>query len=77
MLWVHYFDPHRPYDPPEPYRSRFASAGDPPGDLARDIAAYDAEIAFTDDEMAGCRIFLQAELDEGPRGNSYGVRRGP
>ena len=23
FLWVHYFDPHYPYTPPEPYRSRF------------------------------------------------------
>jgi arylsulfatase A-like enzyme/Tfp pilus assembly protein PilF len=36
FLWVHLYDPHAPYDPPEPYRSRFAS--DP----------YDGEIAFTD-----------------------------
>lgn len=35
--WVHFYDPHFPYDPPEPYRSdpRFASP-------------YDGEIAFTD-----------------------------
>jgi choline-sulfatase len=25
FLWVHYFDPHAPYAPPEPFRSRFAS----------------------------------------------------
>jgi tetratricopeptide (TPR) repeat protein len=24
MLWVHYYDPHHPYRPPEPYRSRYA-----------------------------------------------------
>ena len=24
LLWVHYFDPHTPYTPPEPFRSRFA-----------------------------------------------------
>lgn len=23
FLWVHYFDPHSPYDPPEPFRSRY------------------------------------------------------
>jgi choline-sulfatase len=23
FLWVHYFDPHEPYDPPEPFRSRY------------------------------------------------------
>ena len=33
--WVHFFDPHAPYDPPEPYRS---AASDP----------YDGEIAYMD-----------------------------
>jgi tetratricopeptide (TPR) repeat protein len=23
FLWVHYFDPHEPYEPPEPFRSRY------------------------------------------------------
>jgi arylsulfatase A-like enzyme/Flp pilus assembly protein TadD len=36
FLWVHYFDPHRPYVPPPPYDRRFA--GRP----------YDGEIAFMD-----------------------------
>lgn len=36
FLWVHLYDPHAPYDPPEPYRSRYPS--DP----------YDGEIAFMD-----------------------------
>ena len=35
FLWVHLYDPHAPYDPPEPYRSRFAQP-------------YDGEIAYTD-----------------------------
>jgi arylsulfatase A-like enzyme/Tfp pilus assembly protein PilF len=25
LLWVHYYDPHHPYTPPEPFRSRYAS----------------------------------------------------
>src|SRR5438067_6567173 len=25
FLWVHYYEPHFPYEPPEPYHSRFAS----------------------------------------------------
>jgi arylsulfatase A-like enzyme/Tfp pilus assembly protein PilF len=24
LLWVHYYDPHHPYAPPEPYRTRYA-----------------------------------------------------
>jgi choline-sulfatase len=39
FMWVHYFDPHEPYDPPEPFRSRH------PDDL------YQAEIAFMDSEL--------------------------
>jgi arylsulfatase A-like enzyme len=35
FAWVHLFDPHTPYHPPEPERSRFASG-------------YDGEIAYVD-----------------------------
>jgi len=38
FLWVHYFDPHHPYRPPE-------SFGENPAD------AYDAEIAYADSEL--------------------------
>lgn len=38
FLWVHLYDPHRPYDPPEPFRSRY---GDP----------YVGEIAFADAQI--------------------------
>src|SRR6185436_8945911 len=36
--WLHFYDPHAPYDPPSPYRGRFASP-------------YDGEIAFTDAQI--------------------------
>ena len=36
FLWVHYFDPHAPYDPPPPYAKDFAGR------------EYDGEIAYTD-----------------------------
>src|SRR5262245_50997619 len=36
FAWVHLYDPHTPYDPPEPYRSRFP--GQP----------YRGEVAYTD-----------------------------
>jgi choline-sulfatase len=39
FLWVHYFDPHYPYEPPEEFRSRYA--GDP----------YRGEIAAMDQQM--------------------------
>jgi tetratricopeptide (TPR) repeat protein len=37
FLWVHLFDPHAPYDPPEPFASRFA--GNP---YLGEVAAADA-----------------------------------
>lgn len=39
FLFVHYFDPHQPYRPPEPFASRYAD------DL------YSGEIAYTDTEI--------------------------
>jgi arylsulfatase A-like enzyme/Tfp pilus assembly protein PilF len=38
FLWVHYYDPHEPYAPPEPYRSRYS---DP---YLGEIAAMDASL---------------------------------
>lgn len=38
LLWVHFFDPHAPYDPPEAFRARFR---DP----------YAGEVAFADEEV--------------------------
>ena len=42
FAWVHLYDPHTPYEAPEPYRSRFP---------ATRSGAYDAEIAATDAEI--------------------------
>src|SRR3954451_3650236 len=39
FAWIHFYDPHAPYDPPAPYRERFASS------------PYDGEIAFTDSQV--------------------------
>ena len=39
FLWAHYFDPHAPYDPPEPFKHTYA--GDP----------YSGEIAYTDEQV--------------------------
>jgi arylsulfatase A-like enzyme/Tfp pilus assembly protein PilF len=36
FLWVHFYDPHSPYDPPEPYRTRYSKS------------LYDGEIAYMD-----------------------------
>jgi arylsulfatase A-like enzyme/Tfp pilus assembly protein PilF len=42
FAWVHLYDPHTPYEAPEPFRSRFPAT--PSG-------AYDAEIAFADAQV--------------------------
>jgi arylsulfatase A-like enzyme/Flp pilus assembly protein TadD len=39
FLWIHFYDPHLPYVPPEPYASRFKSR------------PYDGEIAFMDAQL--------------------------
>lgn len=38
FLWVHFFDPHHPYQPPEPFRTGVGSS-------------YDGEVAFCDREI--------------------------
>jgi Tfp pilus assembly protein PilF len=39
FLWVHFYDPHFPYDPPEPYRSKYRN------DL------YGGEVAYVDEQV--------------------------
>ncbi len=48
FLWVHYYDPHFPYDPPEPYRGRYPK--DP----------YGGEVAFADGEVGKLLESLKA-----------------
>ena len=47
-LWVHLYDPHDPYEPPEPYASRFADR------------PYDGEVAWTDELLGRLRAILEA-----------------
>jgi len=51
FAWVHLYEPHAPYDPPEPLRSRF------PDTL---IGAYDAEIATADAQVGRLLDYLAA-----------------
>jgi Flp pilus assembly protein TadD len=39
FLWVHLYDPHYPYEPPEPFASRFKAS------------PYEGEIAYADDQV--------------------------
>ncbi|NIM90944.1 MAG: sulfatase-like hydrolase/transferase [Candidatus Aminicenantes bacterium] len=49
LAWVHLYDPHTPYEPPEPYFSEYNTS----------IAGlYDGEIAFTDEQVGRCVDWL-------------------
>ena len=48
FLWLHYYDPHAEYTPPEPYASRFAGR------------AYDGELAYVDAELGRVLEALRA-----------------
>ena len=49
FLWCHYYDPHTPYEPPEPYRHLYG----------RDL--YSGEIAYTDSELGRLFDFLKGQ----------------
>jgi arylsulfatase A-like enzyme/Flp pilus assembly protein TadD len=53
FLWVHFYDPHAPYDPPEPYKTTMT--GRP----------YDGEIAFADSQLGRVLEALRATGREG------------
>jgi choline-sulfatase len=55
FLWVHYYDPHFPYDPPSDYRSRYSD--DP----------YAGEVAFVDAQVG---ILLDRIREEGLEGST-------
>jgi len=70
FLWVHYFDPHSPYD----LRSAYAnwpegSAANPKEDSDRSerVRAYDSEIAYTDHHIG---LLLKTLDDLGLRGST-------
>jgi arylsulfatase A-like enzyme/Flp pilus assembly protein TadD len=48
FVWLHLYDPHSDYNPPEPYHSRYA------GHL------YDGEIAYVDSQLARLFDYLRA-----------------
>jgi arylsulfatase A-like enzyme len=60
FLWVHYFDPHHPYDlhprfanlPHEKNAKIFPVSASADADRAAKIRAYDSEIAFDDNDLA-------------------------
>jgi len=51
FAWVHYYDPHVPYEPPEPFLSEYNT-----GISGR----YDGEIAFMDSQIGRLESWLEA-----------------
>jgi arylsulfatase A-like enzyme/tetratricopeptide (TPR) repeat protein len=65
FLWVHYFDPHYPYEPPEPYRRQF-----PGKPYLGEVAYMDAELgrlvqAFETQASGPVAIVLVGDHGEG------------
>lgn len=66
FLWIHFFDAHNPYDPPPEHAKLFPPKGNPPSELDQEIAKYDAEIHFADQEMGKLfdRLAAAKRLDD-------------
>lgn len=65
LLWVHYFDPHAPYAPPEPYRTRYAERP-----YLGEVAAMDEQLgrlaqAFEKRAPGPVAIILASDHGEG------------
>ena len=57
FAWIHLYDPHTPYEPPEPYLSEYGPRGL--------TGLYDGEIAFMDEQIGRCLSWLENNrLDE-------------
>jgi choline-sulfatase len=63
FLWVHYYDPHEPYAPPEPFRSRF-----PKDPYQGEVAAMDHSLGRLIDAFSSRpdhRVLVVADHGEG------------
>lgn len=60
FLWVHYYDPHYPYTPPEPYRSRYAKQP-----YLGEVAAMDEQLGRLVKAFGDGAIIVVADHGEG------------
>ena len=51
FAWIHLYDPHAPYEPPEPFYSDYGQRGL--------TGLYDGEIAFMDEQIGRCVAWLE------------------
>lgn len=66
FLWIHLFDPHDPYLPPPAEAALLPPQSANPTQLERQIAAYDGEIRYTDDQVGKLldRLAAAGRLDD-------------
>lgn len=50
FAWIHLYDPHTPYDPPEPYKTEYKGSH---------FGLYDGEIAYVDQLIGEFRDFME------------------
>jgi arylsulfatase A-like enzyme/Tfp pilus assembly protein PilF len=50
FAWIHLYDPHTPYDPPEPYKSQYGG---------KRYRLYDGEIAYVDQLIGEFRTYME------------------
>ena len=51
FLWLHYFDPHDPYDAPSPYKDMYNGKVDPDLPCVLERSRYAGEITYTDSQL--------------------------
>jgi hypothetical protein len=62
FLYVHYMDPHHPYQPPPPFNKMFAGPlGSYSPEVMADISLYDGEIRFTDTQIGELLSWLKKQ----------------
>jgi arylsulfatase A-like enzyme len=65
FLWVHYMDPHSPYDARSPWIERYipqSSTNDKPQASSRRVARYDSEINYVDSYLG--KLIQKFDLDK-------------
>ncbi|HUU52576.1 MAG TPA: sulfatase-like hydrolase/transferase [Candidatus Heimdallarchaeota archaeon] len=49
FLWTHFYDPHEPYEPPEPFKTKYKAR------------LYDGEVAFVDSELGKLLDYMKTK----------------
>lgn len=66
FVWIHLFDPHDPYEPPAAEAALLPPTVPSPTELQKQIAAYDGEIRYADDQVGRLldRLRAAGRLDD-------------